>query len=157
MTTKNKILVAGSAVLAFVLLTGFRGGHMGWGGPRDPERVKQMISWKVDDRLDELKATDAQKQAIHGLKDSLFEDGKHLFEEQKGARNEMLNQWESPNPDAKAVHALVDARLDAFRAFAHKVADAALEAHRILTPEQRKQVTAEVREHMEARGHMNGR
>jgi Spy/CpxP family protein refolding chaperone len=151
MTTKNKILVAGSTLLAFVLLTGFRGGHMGWGGPHDPERVKQMISWKVDDRLDELKATDAQKQSIHGLKDSLFEDGKRLFEEQKGARAEMLNQWESPNPDAKAVHALVDARLDAFRAFAHKVADAALEAHRVLTPEQRKQVTAEVREHMNAR------
>jgi Spy/CpxP family protein refolding chaperone len=151
MNTKNKILVASSALLAFVLLTGFRGGHHGWGGPRDPERVKQMISWKVDDRLDELKATDAQKQAIHGLKDSLFEDGKRLFEEQKGARAEMLNQWESPNPDAKAVHALVDARMDAFRAFAHKVADAALEAHRILTPEQRKQVTTEVRERMNVR------
>jgi protein CpxP len=151
MTTKNKILIAGSAVLAFVLLTGFRGGHGGWGGPRDPERVKQMINWKVDDRLDELKATEDQKQAIHGLKDSLFEDGKRLFEEQKGARAEMLNQWESPNPDAKAVHALVDARLDAFRAFAHKMADAALEAHRVLSPEQRKQVTAEVREHMNAR------
>jgi protein CpxP len=49
------------------------------------------------------------------------------------------------------VHALVDARMDAFRAFAHKVADAALEAHRILTPEQRQQVTTEVRERMNAR------
>lgn len=149
MTTKNKLLVAGSALLAFVLLTGFRGGH--FGGPRDPERVKQMITWKMDDRLEDLKATDAQKQALHGLKDSLFEDGKRLFEEQKDARAQMLEQWESPNPDARAVHSLVDARVEAFRAFAHKVADAALEAHRILSPEQRQQVTAEVREHMNAR------
>jgi Spy/CpxP family protein refolding chaperone len=152
MNTKNKILVAGSALLAFVLLTGFRGGGMhGWGGPRDPERVKQMVTWKLDDRLEGLKASDAQKEAIHGLKDSLFEDGKRLFEEQKGAKAELLNQWESANPDSKAVHALVDARLDAFRAFAHKVADAALEAHRILTPEQRQQVTAQVRERMNGR------
>ncbi|HEX8441598.1 Spy/CpxP family protein refolding chaperone [Archangium sp.] len=150
MNTKNKILVAGSALLAVVLLSGFRGGSMGCGG-RDPERVKQMINWKVDDRLDELKATEDQKQAIHGLKDSLFEDGKRLFEEQKGVRAELLTQWESPNPDARAVHTLVDARLDALRAFAHKVTDAALEAHRILTPEQRKQVSTEVREHMNAR------
>ncbi len=150
MTTKNKILIAGSALLAFALLTGFRGGHFG-GGPRDPERMKQMITWRLDDRLEDLKATDAQKQAIHGLKDSLFEDGKQLFEEQKDARAQMLQQWESPNPDSKAVHALVDARVDAFRAFAHKVADAALEAHRIFTPEQRKQLTSEVREHMNAR------
>lgn len=150
MNTKNKLLVAGSAVLAFVLLSGFRpGGHFGW-GPRDPERVKQMISWRVDDRLEELKATDAQKQEINTLKDSLFEDGKQLFEEQKGARAELLTQWESPNPDAQAVHALVDARVDAFRAFAHKLADAALQAHRILTPAQRQQVSSEVREHLNA-------
>ena len=149
MTTKNKLMLAGSAVLAFVLLTGFRGGH--FGGPRDPERVKQMITWRLDDRLEELKVSEQQKQAIHGLKDSLFEDGKRLFEENKGARTQMVEQWESANPDSKAVHSLVDARVDAFRAFAHKVADAALQAHRILTPEQRQQVTENVREHMNAR------
>jgi Spy/CpxP family protein refolding chaperone len=149
MNTKNKLLIAGSAVLAVVLLSGFRGGH--FGGPRDPERVKQMITWRMDDRLEELKATEQQKQALHGLKDSLFEDGKRLFEENKGARAQMLEQWDSANPDSRAVHALVDARLDAFRAFAHKVADAALEAHRILSPEQRQQLTANVREHMNAR------
>jgi Spy/CpxP family protein refolding chaperone len=150
MTTKNKLMIAGSAVLAFVLLTGFRGGHFG-GGHRDPERMKQMITWRLDDRLEDLKASEQQKQAIHGLKDSLFEDGKRLFEENKGARTQMLDQWESANPDANAVHALVDARMDAFRAFAHKVADAALQAHRILSPEQRQQVTENVREHMNAR------
>jgi Spy/CpxP family protein refolding chaperone len=150
MNTKNKILLAGSAVLAFVLLTGFRGGHLGW-GPRDPERVKQMLTWRLDDRLEDLKATEEQKQALHGLKDSLFEDGKRLFEEQKGAKVQLLEQWESSNPDARAVHSLVDTRVDAFRAFAHKVADAALEAHRLLTPEQRQQVADNVREHMNAR------
>jgi protein CpxP len=146
MNTKNKILVAGSALVAFVLLTGFRGGGFHAWGPRDPERVKQMITWKLED----LKATDTQKQALHGLKDSLFEEGKRLHEEQKGARAELLNQWDSANPDANAVHTLVDARVDAFRAFAHKVADAALEAHRVLTPEQREQVSSEVRERMNA-------
>ena len=155
MTTKNKLLIAGSAVLAVVLLSGFRGGHFG-GGRHDPERVKQMITWRMDDRLEDLKATEEQKQALHGLKDSLFEDGKRLFEENKGARAQLLEQWESANPDSRAVHAQVDARVDAFRAFAHKVADAALQAHRILTPEQRQQVTAGVREHMDAhREHMN--
>lgn len=150
MITKNKLLIAGSAVLAIVLLSGFRGGHFG-GGPRNPERIKQMISWKLDDHLEELKATEQQKQAIHGLKDSLLEDGKQLFQENKGARVQMLEQWESANPDSRAVHALVDERVDAFRAFAHKMADAALRAHRILGPEQRQQVTAHVREHMNAR------
>ncbi len=153
MKTRNKLLVAGSAVLAVVLLSGFRGGHFGgpgWGA-RNPERVKQMITWKLDDRLEALDATEAQKQTFHEMKDRLFEDGTRLFEEQKDARKEMLAQWESPTPDAQRVHALVDARVDAFRAFAHKLADAAIEAHRILTPAQRQQVSAHVHERMDAR------
>ena len=152
MNTKNKLLVAGSAVLAVVLLSGFAGGSFGFGcNGRDPERVNQVVTWKLNDHLDQLKATEQQRQALHGLKDSLFEDGKRLFEENKGARAQMLEQWESANPDSRAVHSLVDARVDAFRAFAHKVADAALQAHRILTPEQRHQVTAGIRERMNAR------
>lgn len=151
MNTSRKILLATSTLLAVVFLSGFRHGGPFGGGPRDPERIKQMISWRMDDRLQELKATDAQKQALNGLKDSLFEDGKRLFADQKEARTQLLTQWDSATPDAQAVHAVVDARLDAFRAFAHKLADAALEAHRILTPEQRQQVTAEVREHLNAR------
>jgi len=150
MNTKSKVLLIGSAVLGVVLLTGFRGEHMGWGA-RNPERIKQMITWRMDDRLEELKATDDQKRTIHGLKDSLFDEGKHLIEQQKDARQDLLAQWEAPQPDARAVHALVDARVDAWRGFAHKVADAVLEAHRVLSPAQRQQVSADVREHMKAR------
>jgi periplasmic protein CpxP/Spy len=150
MNTKSKVLLIGSAVLGVVLLTGFRGGHMGWGA-RNPERIKQMITWRMDDRLEELKATDDQKRTIHGLKDSLFDEGKRMVEEQKDARQDLLAQWEAPQPDARAVHALVDARVDAWRGFAHKVADAVLEAHRVLSPAQRQQVSADVREHMKAR------
>jgi protein CpxP len=150
MNTKSKVLLIGSAVLGVVLLTGFRGGHMGWGA-RNPERIKQMITWRMDDRLEELKATDDQKRTIHGLKDSLFDEGKRMVEEQKDARQDLLAQWEAPQPDARAVHALVDARVDAWRGFAHKVADAVLEAHRVLSPAQRQQVSADAREHMNAR------
>lgn len=152
MNTKNKILLATSTLLAFVLLTGFRhGGPGGWGGPRDPEFVKQMITSRMEERMAELKVDDSQKQALLGLKDSLFADGQKLFEDNKDSHAKLLAQWDSPTPDAQAVHALVDSRMDAFRAFAHKVADAALEAHRILTPEQRQQVTAKAHEHMNAR------
>ncbi|WNG20159.1 Spy/CpxP family protein refolding chaperone [Cystobacter fuscus] len=150
MNTKSKILLVGSAVLGVVLLTGFRGGHMGWGA-RNPERMKQMITWRLDDKLEDLKATDEQKRTIQGLKDSLFDEGQRVMEEQRDTRKELVKQWDSAQPDTRAVHALVDARVDAWRAFAHKVADAALEAHRVLTPAQRQQVSANAREHMNER------
>ena len=58
---KKKIAIAASAVLAVVMLTGFRGG--GWN--RDPERIKQMITWKLNDRLEDLDATEAQKASVN--------------------------------------------------------------------------------------------
>ncbi len=143
----KKIAIAASAVLAVVLLSGFRGG--GWGWSRDPERIKQLITWKVDDKLEDIHATDAQKQTVHAVKDRLFEDGKRLAKEHQATRQEVLTQLESNTPDAQKLHALVDARIDAVRAFAHKVVDAALEVHRALTPEQRKQLATEYREKMD--------
>jgi periplasmic protein CpxP/Spy len=145
MKTTNKVLVAGSAVLAVVLLSGFAGSGGSCSG-RDPERMKQIVTWRMNDKLEDLGATEQQKQAFNALKDSLFEQGQGLTQGQQAVRQEMLAQWESVNPDSRRVHQLVDERFESFRTFAHRVADAALEAHRILTPEQRQAVAAEVRE-----------
>jgi len=144
---KKKLAIAGSAVLAVLLLSGFafRGGH-GWG--RDPERIKQMVTWKLNDKLEDLDATEAQKTSVNAVKDRLFEDGKRLAEEHQATRLEVLTQLESDAPDAAKLHALVDTRIDAIRAFAHKVTDAAIEVHRVLTPAQRKELSSEYRERM---------
>jgi Spy/CpxP family protein refolding chaperone len=143
---KKKIAIAASAVLAIVLLSGFRGG--GWGWNRDPERIKQMITWRLNDKLDDLQATDAQKQAVNGVKDRLFEQGKLMAQEHQAVRVEVLSQLESDYPDAQKLHGIVDSRIDAVRAFAHQVVDAALEVHKVLTPEQRKELSTEYRERM---------
>jgi protein CpxP len=142
---KKKIAIAASAVLAVVLLSGFafRGGH-GWG--HNPERIKQMITWRLNDKLEDLDATDAQRQSINAVKDRLFEDGVQLMEEHHGSRAEAFTQLSSDAPDAQKLHSLVDARIDAMRAFAHKMTDAALEVHGTLTPEQRKELATEFRE-----------
>ena len=106
---KKKIAIAASAVLAFVLLSGFRGG--GWGWHRDPERIKQMITWRLDDKLEDLQATDAQKQAVHGVADRLFEEGKLMAQEHEGVRVEVLTQLESDYPDSQKLHSIVDTRM----------------------------------------------
>lgn len=143
---KKKIAIAASAVLAVVLLSGFRGG--GWGWNKDPERIKQMITWRLNDKLDDLQATDAQKQAVNGVKDRLFEQGKLMAQEHQAVRVEVLTQLEGDYPDAQKLHGIVDSRIDAVRAFAHQVVDAALEVHKVLTPEQRKELSTEYRERM---------
>ncbi|MFY2561747.1 Spy/CpxP family protein refolding chaperone [Corallococcus terminator] len=142
----KKLAIAGSAVVAVVLLSGFafRGGHHGWG--HNPERIKQMVSWKLNDKLDDIDATDAQRQSINAVKDRLFDEGAKLAQEQHAVRSDVVTQLESDKPDAQKLHALVDERIDAMRAFAHQATDAALEVHGTLTPEQRKELATEFRE-----------
>ncbi|RKH53338.1 Spy/CpxP family protein refolding chaperone [Corallococcus llansteffanensis] len=144
---KKKLAIAGTAVVAVTLLTGFGFGGRGHHGSPDPERIKQMVTWKLDDKLDDLDATEAQRTSIHAVKDRLLADGQQLMEGQQAVRKEALTQLESPNPDAAKLHALVDARIDAFRAFAHKATDAVLEMHRTLTPAQRQELASDYREH----------
>ncbi|RKH32814.1 periplasmic heavy metal sensor [Corallococcus praedator] len=144
---KKKLIIAGTAVVAVTLLTGFGfGGRGGHHGSPDPERIKQMVTWKLDDKLDDLDATEAQRSSIHAVKDRLLAEGQQLMEGQQAVRTEALAQLESPTPDAAKLHALVDSRIDAFRAFAHKATDAVLEMHRTLTPAQRQELASEYRE-----------
>lgn len=151
---RRMMWIIGSGLAAVTLLSGFIGGgcgRRGWGhhGGQDSSRAERFINWKVDDHLDELNATEAQRKRVHELKDGLIADGKKLHEEQRNVRGELVAQWDSATPDANRVHALVDERVDAFRGFAHKVADAVLEVHALFTPEQRKQVSDELHSRMQ--------
>lgn len=144
MNPKSKLLTVGTVAVAFVVLTGFRTANRGW-GPRESERAHQVLSWHVDDRLEAIKATPAQKQTTHALQEVLFEDGEALYLGQRQANERMLEFWGSHSPDPALVHQLVEERMSAFRVYAHKVADSALELHRTLTPQQRQFLTDEVR------------
>lgn len=116
----------------------------GRGGGDRIERMSQVVSWKVDDALDALDATEAQRGQVGQIKDRLLVEAPALAQGGEKARAALLEQWSSPKPDAARVHAIVDERIEAFRAMAHKVADAAIEVHGILTPEQRKQVASRI-------------
>ena len=115
----------------------------------DPEKVKKMATWFVEDALDDLDATDEQRQAIHASKDRILAEGLALKAEGKKAQMEVYVEWQKAEPDVERVHALIDERIDAFRVVAHKAADEVLATHALLTPEQRAEVSERIREHME--------
>jgi Spy/CpxP family protein refolding chaperone len=145
-----KVSMAATAVVAgLVLLTGFRGGCGGHG--HDPARIERAVAAHLEDALDDLKATGPQRAEVVALKDRLLKDGQALAAGQREAKRELLAQWDAEKPDAGKVHALVDARVDALRAFAHEAADAALQLHGILTPEQRAQVSRKIHRRVDDR------
>jgi periplasmic protein CpxP/Spy len=148
---KEKIPLVMAIAAGFALLTGFAF-HGGWGpGARghDPARMGQMVTAHLDEVLDDLKATDAQRTQILALKDKLLQDGQQRFAANRDAHQKLVAEWDSAQPNPAQIHAIIDARIDALRAMAHETADAAIQFHGILTPEQRAQVSKKVHRRME--------
>ncbi len=150
--TWKKTLTAAAAVLAgLVLLAGFAGGCAAHRHPRDPAEVAAFVSSHLDDALDNVDATASQRQQIHAIVDKLVQDGVKLHAAQADARKELLAQWDSAQPDRAGISSLIDQRIDALRAFAHEAADAAVDVHGVLTPEQRAKVSKKIHRHMDRR------
>ncbi|HZA51478.1 MAG TPA: Spy/CpxP family protein refolding chaperone [Myxococcaceae bacterium] len=133
-------LVAGAVVLG-------AGVALAASASRGPERARQFINWRVDDALDELDATDTQRAKAHALKDRLFDEALKLRTSKEQVHTVLVDQWRSDRPDGAAVHREVDRIADEFRAFAHQAADAALELHQTLTPEQRAELLQRAEQH----------
>lgn len=141
---KKAIAITAGALLAamgFATLTGFGGWGHGHRHGRDPAA---FVSSRVDDLLDDLDATPDQRTRILALKDRLVDAGKKVHMAKGDVHDTVLGEWKSANPDAQKLHALVDERIDAMRGFAHQAVDAGIEAHGVLTPEQREKLTRKV-------------
>jgi Spy/CpxP family protein refolding chaperone len=129
---------------------GFGGMHGGWGmGPPDPARIQRFVSARLDDALDDLNARPDQRAKIHAVKDGLLKEGIALMPEHHAVRAQALAEWDKDQPDQAKLDGLVDARIDAFRAFAHKVVAGAVQVHQILDPAQRAQVSKRAHRHIE--------
>jgi periplasmic protein CpxP/Spy len=116
---------------------------------RDPAHMEQALTRRVDKMLDEVQATDTQRQQILAIKDKLVADGKALHASHADTRRKLLALWQSDQPDAAQVHALVDGRADAMKSFADEVADAVLQVHGILTPAQRAKIGDRLQQHLQ--------
>ncbi len=146
MKTIFAVLAGAALAVGGLTLTAFRG-HCGHGG--DPARMERFITQRLDDTLDDIHATDAQRQQLTAIKDKLVADGKALHAGHADVHKELLAQWQSDRPDAARVHAIVDDRAASMKKFADEVADGLLQAHDILTPAQRAQLAKKAQRHME--------
>jgi Spy/CpxP family protein refolding chaperone len=138
-----------TSVLAVALLAGGTLALTAFRGHHDPARFDRFVSHRIDDMLDDVHATDAQRQKIGAIRDRLLADAKTLHAGRGDAVKALLAQWQADRPDAARVHAVVDGRADAMKRFADEVSDAVLQVHGILTPEQRAQITKKLQRRVE--------
>ncbi len=136
--SRKTLLVALATALVALGATAVYAGP--WFGGKKAERIKTFAQWKVDDALDALDATDAQRATISPLVGPLVDSALDRFGDREVFREELLALWQAPTADADAARRAVFARIESVRGLAHEAIDAAATVHQTLTPDQRKAV-----------------
>ena len=151
MKTKNwkrVIGIAAALVLGGVVAVACSHGGR---GKMTPARMKTMVTWKVNDVLDDIDATSAQRKVVLDQTYKVLADLEKLHAQSEANHEKLIGELVSSQPRAEVIHAMVDERTDAFRAFMHRSVDALLVANAALSIDQREQLAAKVREHMQDR------
>jgi len=136
---KKGISFGAALVAALALLAGFAASHdlhrkHGYG----------FLSYRINSILDDIKANDSQRAQVNAIKDELFNDGLALKQANRALRSDLVAQWDADVVDSAKIHALVNDRVEAFRAFANKAADDAIKVHDLLSAQQRSQLKQEL-------------
>lgn len=143
MRHKKSWIVVGVVAL-FALAAGVVQAGARTGGEKS-ERARKFVEWKLDDALDELSASEAQRAQIEAVVFGLFDEGVAAFGDREVVREELLSLWQQPSPDVAKAHAIVDQRIEIIRALAHKAVDSSLAVHGVLDVKQRDAVADFVR------------
>lgn len=120
----------------------------GFRGFRHHALGHKFLDFVVSEKLEEIGATEAQKQKITEIKERLMKSGHALREGREPLGREVFTLLEKDRLEAAEIKALVHARAEEVTRFADEVAEGLAELHGLLTPEQRRTLLAEAREHL---------
>ncbi len=127
--------------------------HGGLAGRGHHEMFHKFIEFAVNEKLDEIGATATQKEKVHAVEERLFKEGQALHGDRDSFRQELMSLLQQDNPDPAQLKALAHKRIERLSQFADTAADALVELHGVFTPEQRRQLLADIQEHMERHRH----
>jgi Spy/CpxP family protein refolding chaperone len=116
---------------------GMHGGGMYGGGPG---MGMMMPGRGIERMLDGVNATAEQRAQINKIAESARADMLAQREAHRGLRDQMAKLFAAPNVDASAVEALRQQMLQQHDAQSRRMTQAMVDASRVLTPEQRKQL-----------------
>jgi Spy/CpxP family protein refolding chaperone len=158
MKKKRNLMLVGGVFAALTLLIGTAAVASPFGprGEVDVVKVKRKLDRHVSDALEDLDATHEQKAATQEIVDRLFQDGVELHGDKRQTHAELKAMFAADEPDQARLYEIVDEKTALMNTMGKKLADAAIELHAILTPEQRAAVLAEIERARDRRHGMHG-
>ena len=149
-TQKKKVIFIVTLVTAMALISvlavGCGHGHKNI----TPERAKKMASWKIEDTLDKVDASDRQIATFENAADAVIDDIFEMKKSHHGKHAQLADELARETPDEQKILALVDEHLEEVRDVAHNSVETMLKAWNTLSVAQKKQLIAELEaEHRE--------
>jgi Spy/CpxP family protein refolding chaperone len=139
---KIGIALAGAFVLALAA-----GGAALASGRMHDGFVKRRITRHIDQALDAVGATSAQRDAVHAARDHVFATIAANHEAERGDLQAALSLWESERMDPAAIATLRAHHQAAAKKTGDAVVQALSDAHDALTAPQRQQLADYLRSH----------
>jgi Spy/CpxP family protein refolding chaperone len=148
MTRRTKLAV--TATVAVGLLAGATA-FAAWGSGGRPAIMKRMVTAVIDDALDAAQVSASQRPQIYAARDRVFIVVEEMRTNRRARMEQVLALFEADAIDPARLEALRALREEEHRKLADAIAQAVVETHDVLTPEQRKALTSHVRSYHQRR------
>ena len=142
-TTRGVLAGLALAAVAAVPVQAMPGGHAGWGGHGGGmhSAAGGMFGGMLGRMLDRVNATPQQRTQIEQILKTNVDAMRAQRDSRSELRDEALKLFAQPTVDASALEALREKQMAQHIAASKRMTAAMLEISRVLTPEQRKQMT----------------
>lgn len=114
-----------------------------------PKMMHRLVLGEVDDLMDDVDATDAQRAAFESAANAILQDAVALKKQHENHDKELLKVLQAPTPDRQAIYAGIDDHAAVLKDFVRSSLDRFLDAYETLDAEQRQIVITKLAEHFE--------
>jgi Spy/CpxP family protein refolding chaperone len=134
-----------AAAVGLAVLASHAAGAFGRHAHGFPER-------RIEHLLDEVEASDAQREQIRGAMDELHDLWRASRRDRRESREAIAAALTGDEIDREALEALRAAQIESFEAMSQRLLATLVQVAEVLTPEQRREIAAYLEEHREHRG-----
>lgn len=130
--------VAGALVLAIAGTALSTGGYSKWrGGGHDFDR---FVEWRIDGMLDEVEASDAQRDQVQGIVKAAMADLDEFHALKREGRKDLIAALSKETVDRAELEALRQRKLETVDGMSQRMLTALADAADVLTPAQRQEL-----------------
>ena len=138
--------IAGALVLAIAGTAVSTGGYSKWRG--DGDRFDRFVEWKVEDMLDEVEATDGQREQVHAIVKAAVADLQGARDLKREIGRDLIAAFSKETIDRNELELLRQRKMEAVDSMSQRALTALADAAEVLTPAQRQELATEWESHM---------